>query len=72
MKLTKQEAQSELWAKLRDHMQSLLDRARIANDNPALTMDATSAKRGEIKALKTLIALGEEDKRIEFEDSPAP
>lgn len=55
-----------LWGRLRDHMRERLTVARGSNDNPALDMHATSALRGEIKALKALIALGDEKPFIDL------
>lgn len=57
--LTAAEKSSPVWFKLKGYLEQRLERARGRNDEPQLA-DATATLRGEIKALKGLLALGNE------------
>lgn len=48
---------SPIWLRLRAYLEHRLERAREQNDNPA-SAEQTATLRGEIKALKGLLALG--------------
>lgn len=58
--LTGGERASPMWRRISAWLEKRLHDARCHNDNTALTAEQTAALRGEIKALKTFIALGEE------------
>jgi hypothetical protein len=49
---------SSLWRRLKAHLDDRLARLRIQNDNPQA--DGGASIRGEIRAVKSLIALGED------------
>lgn len=55
------EKRTEVWLRLKKHLEETLEKARRKNDDPALTQEQTAALRGEIAAYKKLIALGRED-----------
>lgn len=55
--LTPSEVNTPVWHKLERYLRRRLEAARERNDGP-LTADETAAVRGEIKALKGLLALG--------------
>lgn len=55
------EKRSELWSRLKQHLDSSLEKARRKNDDPAQTEAQTAALRGEIAAYKKLLSLGRED-----------
>jgi hypothetical protein len=54
--LTKLERASPVWARLKGHMQDRLATMRLRNDNPQ-TEAETAVLRGEIRCLKSLLAL---------------
>lgn len=56
--LTKEEIESHLWIKLRDHYQVNLNTSRAQNDHIA-TEDRTAFLRGKIAAYKEFLNLGE-------------
>lgn len=58
---------SGLWLRLLAHLQSRLADARARNDKP-LTELETAALRGEIKCLKSLIALGNDRPLVTGDD----
>ena len=49
---------SSTWARLRKHMEGRREALRRQNDNPELSATDTAFKRGEIRALTNLLALG--------------
>lgn len=51
---------TETWARLREHLESELAKLRARNDDELLDAVKTAALRGEIRRIKTLLAL---DKR---------
>lgn len=53
------ERASTVWAKIEKHLSRRLEKARDRNDSP-LPPDETALVRGEIKALKALLRLGQE------------
>lgn len=63
--LTAAEKSSPVWFKLKNYLERRLESARVRNDDARLSPDATAALRGEIKALKGLLALGKELPPIE-------
>ena len=62
--LTAIERTHPVWAKAERYLQHHLERARERNDNP-LPPDETALVRGEIKALKALLRLGQEKPPID-------
>lgn len=56
-RMTEQEKNSQLWGRLKEHLERLNDRDRIRNDDTALTEQETLALRCKIKARKELINL---------------
>ncbi len=50
---------STTWLKVKGQVERLIEKARARNDNP-LPPEETAALRGEIKALKALLRLGQE------------
>lgn len=59
-KLTVAESNSALWAKLRDHMTTRLDKHRRRND-AKLSIEDTASERGAIAELKVLLELDKPD-----------
>ena len=57
--LSPQDKLHPLWTRLRAHLEDRLAQARIRND-AVLPEAETAALRGEIKALKRIIALGDD------------
>lgn len=55
--LTPDELESPVWKKVRERLADMLDGARKRLEAPATDHDATQAIRGEIKAIKDLLAL---------------
>lgn len=49
-----------LWTRLKAHLETQLQSIRARNDSAKLTEADTAALRGQISALKALIALGED------------
>jgi hypothetical protein len=62
--LTEGEKATPLWHRLKAHLQDRLDAARARND-AILSEPETAALRGEIKALKALIRLGDPTPRVD-------
>lgn len=56
MKLTEQERNSELWRKLKAHMEARLHEHRVENDK-AQSVEKTEKLRGRIAELKHLMNL---------------
>jgi hypothetical protein len=48
---------SPAWKAIEQFLEDELAKARVRNDDPSLTIEATHALRGEIAAYKKLIAL---------------
>ena len=57
--LTDDERNSPVWESVRGHLERMLAKKRIENDNPKLTDVETATLRGHIKCLKGVISLGE-------------
>lgn len=57
LRLTEQEKNSQLWRKVKEHLENLNDRDRRRNDDPALTEDETRVLRCAIKVRKEIINL---------------
>lgn len=53
--LTKNDLQSAVWLKLRDHLEAELAERRAYNDGLSLTDIETASIRGEIKRIKRLL-----------------
>ena len=58
--LTKDERTSPVWASVKGHLERMLAKRRIENDNPKLTPVETAMLRGQIQTLRAMIALGAE------------
>lgn len=61
--LTETDKASATWLRLKTHLQDRLDTARVRNDH-GQTEAETAALRGEIKTLKALLSLGEDQPNI--------
>lgn len=61
LQLNKSEREDPLWLKIEAHLKEWLDTARRKNDG-ALDPIQTANLRGEIKTLKRVLSLSEEDK----------
>jgi len=57
MRLTETEKNSQLWRRLREHLEHLNDKDRRRNDDTALTEDETRTIRARIAARKDLLNL---------------
>ena len=55
--LTKNDCQSSVWLKLREHLEAELAERRAYNDGLTLTDTETAGVRGDIKRLKRLLKL---------------
>ena len=58
--LTKEERMSGAWKSVRLHLDRLLSKRRLENDNSKLTDVETATLRGHISCLKAILALGNE------------
>ena len=58
--LTQDERTSPVWQSVKGHLERMLAKRRIENDNPKLTPVETAMLRGQIQTLKAMIALGAE------------
>ena len=56
--LTEDARASSAWREVQDHLQRMLAKKRIENDNPELTDVETATLRGHIQLLKAFLALG--------------
>lgn len=56
--LTEDERTSPVWQSVKAHLERMLAKKRIENDNPKLTPVETAALRGQIQTLRAMIALG--------------
>lgn len=57
IRLTETEKNSQLWLRLKEHLEYLNDEDRIRNDDTALTEDETRTIRARIAARKDLLNL---------------
>lgn len=55
------EKRSELWLRLKKHLEDLLEKARLRNDDAAHDPATTAAIRGEIAAYKRLLKLDRDE-----------
>ncbi len=69
--LTEHEKASSLWRRLQAHLNDMLATARVRNDNETLSEQQTAALRGQIRCLKTLLALAD-DRPIVTGDTEQP
>jgi hypothetical protein len=51
------EAGSQVWKKIKDHLEHELDTLRRKNDDPEMSAEKTALIRGRIKQIKILLAL---------------
>ncbi len=58
--LTQDERTSPVWQSVRAHLERMLTKARIENDNPKLTDVETATLRGRIQCLTSMLELGNE------------
>ena len=56
--LTDEERTSATWKSVQAHLERMLAKKRIENDNPKLTDVETATLRGHVQALKAILALG--------------
>ncbi len=56
--LTDDERTSPVWQSVRLHLERMLAKQRVANDNPNLTKKQTAMLRGHIQCLRAILALG--------------
>lgn len=56
--LTDDERASGTWRSVQQHLERMLAKKRIENDNPKLTEVETATLRGHVQALKAILALG--------------
>lgn len=57
--LTQEERNSPVWVSVKGHLERMLAKRRIENDNPKLTPVETAMLRGQIQTLRAMIALGD-------------
>lgn len=57
--LTEDERTSPVWQSVRLHLERMLAKKRLENDNPNMTTVETAALRGHINCLKAMIALSD-------------
>lgn len=57
LRLTDSEKNSQLWLKIKEHLENLNDRDRRRNDDTALTEEETRVLRCTIKVRKELLNL---------------
>ncbi len=56
--LSDEERKSGVWRKVQEHLEAMLAKKRLENDNPKLTDVETATLRGHINCLKAFLALG--------------
>ena len=56
--LTKDERTSPVWKSVQAHLERMLAKKRIENDNPKLTDVETATLRGHIACLRAILSLG--------------
>lgn len=59
-KLTREEVRSSLWQRLAPYLVQELAEMRAQNDSVTLSIGDTTAKRGEIRFAKRILALADE------------
>lgn len=69
--LSEADKAQSLWLRLKEYYSARLELARMRNDNALLAEHETATLRGEIKCLKGLLALGD-DQPIVTGDDNAP
>lgn len=57
LRLTEQEKGSQLWLKIKEHLENLNDRDRRRNDDTSLSEEETRVLRCTIKARKEILNL---------------
>lgn len=57
LRLTEHEKGSQLWLKIKEHLENLNDRDRRRNDDTALTEEETRVLRARIAARKEILGL---------------
>lgn len=57
LRLTESEKNSQLWGKIKEHLENLNDKDRKRNDDTALTEDETRRIRALISARKDVLKL---------------
>lgn len=55
---------TRLWHDIEEHLQRRLQALREQNDNQGMTADQTAIIRGRIAEVKSLLALGTDDKVV--------
>ena len=65
MKLTEAEKNSDVWAKIRTHLQEKLAKYREQNDNSVLGDVETARLRGRIAEVKALLDIEKEPQRFD-------
>jgi len=58
LQLTESEKNSQLWLRIKEHLESLNDKDRRSNDDMALSEGETMKLRARISARKDLLKLG--------------
>lgn len=58
--LTQDERTSPVWASVKVHLERMLAKKRVENDNPKLTAVETATLRGHIECLNAFLSLGHE------------
>lgn len=58
--LTHEERTSPVWQSVKGHLERMLAKRRLENDNPKLTPVETAMLRGQIQTLRGMISLGDE------------
>lgn len=56
--LTEEERLSSTWQSVQRHLERMLAKKRLENDNPNLTEVETATLRGHLSCLKAILALG--------------
>ena len=69
--LTEHDKASSLWVRLLDHLEDRLAAARVRNDMPMGECE-TASLRGEIRAMKRIIALGDSRPIVTGDGDGAP
>lgn len=71
--LTDEERTSATWQSVRVHLERMLARKRLENDNPKLTDVETATLRGHIQCLKAVLALSAKPPEMTAPDArPGP
>ena len=56
--LTDEERASPVWRSVQQHLERMLAKKRVENDNPKLTDVETATLRGHLQCLRAILALG--------------